>query len=73
MQRDISVILGEWDYVPGELSVRKVDATEGGFKIQVRMDLGLMQLEWDGRPDSVAGTPSSRREGAENEVFRHMQ
>ena len=60
MDNDISPILGDWDYAPGELSVRKVTGDDGRSKIQIRMDLGLMQLEWDGRPDAVSphGYPS---------------
>ena len=54
MNNDISPILGDWDYAPGELSVRKVEGDDGRSKIQIRMDLGLMQLEWDGRPDAVS-------------------
>lgn len=53
MERDISLLLGGWEYAPGELSVRKIDGGSGGQKIQIRMDLGLMQLEWNGRPDAL--------------------
>jgi hypothetical protein len=52
MREDIGLILGGWEYVPGTLSVRKIDGSDGALKIQVRMDLGLMQLEWKGRPDA---------------------
>lgn len=53
MESDISPILGGWEYAPGELSVRKIDGGNGAQKIQIRMDLGLMQLEWSGRPDAT--------------------
>ncbi len=52
MDSDIGPILGGWEYAPGELSVRKIEGGNGGQKIQIRMDLGLMQLEWSGRPDA---------------------
>lgn len=52
MKEDITPILKGWDYIPGELSVRQVEGPDGRRKIQVRMDLGLMQLEWVGRPDA---------------------
>lgn len=52
MDQDISRILAGWEYVPGDLNVRMVDGNDGRRKIQVRMDLGLMQLEWSGRPDA---------------------
>ena len=50
---DIGPILGGWEYAPGELSVRKIEGECGAQKIQIRMDLGLMQLEWRGRPDAA--------------------
>ncbi len=50
---DIGPILGGWEYAPGELSVRKIEGESGAQKIQIRMDLGLMQLEWSGRPDAA--------------------
>ena len=48
MESDIGPILGEWKYAPGELSVRKIRGGNGSAKLQIRMDLGLMQLEWRG-------------------------
>ena len=53
MERDIGPILGDWKYAPGELSVRKIRGGNGSSKLQIRMDLGLMQLEWQGRPDAL--------------------
>jgi hypothetical protein len=51
MSDDIGPILDSWGYASGELQVRAVDDRDGRRKIQMRMDLGLMQLEWTGRPD----------------------
>jgi hypothetical protein len=42
-----------WDYAPGQLRVRTIDGRDNKQKIQIRMDLGLMQLEWMGRPDGA--------------------
>ena len=53
MNNDISSALGDWEYAPSELRVRKIEGRDGRAKIQVRMDLGIMQLEWDGRPDGM--------------------
>lgn len=53
MSEDIGGLLAGWEFVPGELSVRKVQGADGRACIQVRMDLGLMQLEWTGRPDAL--------------------
>jgi hypothetical protein len=53
MNLDISGLLAGWQFVPGELSVRRIERDDRGPCIQVRMDLGLMQLEWAGRPDAT--------------------
>lgn len=51
MTDDISRILEAWEYEPGELRVRPIEADDGRQVIQIRMDLGIMQLEYEGRPD----------------------
>ena len=53
MSKDISSILEGWEYVPDELRVRKIEGSDGVSMVQIRMDLGLMQLEWTGRPDAA--------------------
>ena len=50
---DISRILEAWEYEPGELRVRRIEGPHGRPLIQIRMDLGIMQLEWEDRPDGV--------------------
>ena len=50
---DISRILENWDYKPGQLKVRAIEGYDTKKKIQIRMDLGLMQLEWSDRPDGT--------------------
>lgn len=51
MIRDLRSILEGWDYEPGKISVRKIIGRDGREKIQTRIDLGVLQLEADGRPD----------------------
>lgn len=51
MTKDITDILEGWEYKPKEISVRKVIGKDGKEKIQLRLDLGLLQMEIDGRPD----------------------
>lgn len=48
---DIDPILQEWPYRPDDLTVRIVDGSDGQRKIQLRLDLGILQMEFDGRPD----------------------
>src|SRR5580704_16758324 len=51
MNFDISHILEQWDYQPGTASVRKFTGKDGVEKIQVRLDLGRLQMNALGRPD----------------------
>jgi len=57
---DIDHLLKGWDYVPGEIHAREVTARDGRKVIQVRVDLGVLQLETSGRPDGTrpAGSDS---------------
>jgi len=50
---DIGPILDGWDYRPGRLSVRKIKGLDGRPKLQLRLDLGLLQMEVEGRPDGA--------------------
>jgi hypothetical protein len=50
-ERDLDDVLADWDYRPGELSARIISAANGREVIQVRVDLGVLQLETEGRPD----------------------
>src|ERR1700686_4799132 len=51
MSFDISALLDEWDYQPGQVVVRKFRGKDGLEKIQLRVDLGLLQMNAEGRPD----------------------
>src|SRR3954468_18892751 len=51
MSFDISGILEHWDYEPGKVVVRKFKAKDGKEKLQLRVDLGLLQMNAQGRPD----------------------
>lgn len=51
MNFDISNILDQWDYEPGQVVVRKFKGKDDREKIQLRVDLGLLQMNATGRPD----------------------
>ncbi len=51
MNFDISHLLEQWDYQPGQVVVRKFTGKDGLEKIQLRVDLGLLQFNASGRPD----------------------
>ena len=48
---DISPILRDWPYLPDDITVRVIEGEDGTRKIQLRLDLGILQMEFDGRPD----------------------
>ncbi|WZO95980.1 UvrB/UvrC motif-containing protein [Isosphaeraceae bacterium EP7] len=58
MSKDISTILSAWEFDPDEMPVRIVAGDDGRDKIQTRVDLGLLQMELDGRPDG--GRPEGK-------------
>ncbi|MFQ5500802.1 MAG: UvrB/UvrC motif-containing protein [Phycisphaerae bacterium] len=48
---DLRRIVAGWDYEPGQITVRKISGDDGAVKIQMRLDLGILQMETTGRPD----------------------
>lgn len=60
MRRDISKLLKDWPFEPGKLNARLIEADDGTPRLQVRLDLGIIQMYLDGRPDGLAtnGYPS---------------
>lgn len=55
MRRDIDEALRNWPYDPDATGpiARKVQARDGRWVIQVRQELGVLQMEVDGRPDGA--------------------
>jgi hypothetical protein len=51
MSDDIGPILKSWHHVPDDITVRIIRGEDGREKLQMRLDLGLLQMELDGRPD----------------------
>jgi hypothetical protein len=51
MSNDLSNMLDQWPFDPDEVQVRIIPGSDGRSKIQLRIDLGLMQMEMEGRPD----------------------
>ena len=49
--KDLRVITDDWPYEPGQINVRKIRGADNRVKIQMRVDLGVLQMEVDGRPD----------------------
>ena len=51
MTHDLSKLLNDWPFSQGQLAVRLIEGDDGREKLQIRLDLGLLQLEAEGRPD----------------------
>ncbi len=51
MSFDISHLLENWDYQPGQVVARRFMGEDGREKIQLRVDLGILQMNAQGRPD----------------------
>jgi hypothetical protein len=51
MRKDLTFIVDDWEYNPDDVTVRSILGTDGREKIQMRLDLGVLQMEPHGRPD----------------------
>jgi hypothetical protein len=51
MSKDLGLIFHDWDHNPNEVTVRRITGLDGHPKIQMRLDLGVLQMEMSGRPD----------------------
>jgi hypothetical protein len=60
VNQDIDIVLAGWEYKPGVVQARMVQARNGRQVIQMRVDLGILQMESAGRPDGTRphGHPS---------------
>ncbi len=55
MRRDLDDVIQGWPYdpEPGEILAREIRARDGRTVLQVRIELGVLQLEVAGRPDGL--------------------
>lgn len=51
MSLDLNTILQDWPHENGSIKVRKIVGLDGREKLQLRVDLGVLQMEITGRPD----------------------
>ena len=51
MSLDLNTLLKDWPHESGAIKVRKILGLDGREKLQLRIDLGLLQMEMTGRPD----------------------
>ena len=67
MSLDLNTILKDWAHESGAIKVRKILGLDGHEKLQLRIDLGVLQMEMHGRPDGV------RPNGCESLLAYHQQ
>lgn len=53
MSIDLTKLLQDWPYEPGQINVRLIQGDDGEPKIQMRLDLGVLQMDVTGRPDGL--------------------
>jgi UvrB/uvrC motif len=67
MSLDLNTVLQDWPHESGAIKVRKIIGLDGREKLQLRIDLGVLQMEMHGRPDGV------RPNGVESLLVYHQQ
>lgn len=53
MNNDLTRLLESWPYESGRINARKIRGADGREKLQMRIDLGILQMELTGRPDGT--------------------
>ncbi len=48
---DLRELLQSWPYEPGRVNARRITGADDRPRLQVRIDLGVLQMEMEGRPD----------------------
>ena len=64
---DLQATLADWPYDSEQISVRKILGNDGSVRIQMRVELGVLQMESQGCPDG------SKPHGCESEMAYHRR
>ena len=51
MNLDLNTLIEGWNRAPGEIAARIVRGMDGADLVQLRVDLGVLQMYPAGRPD----------------------
>lgn len=74
MPHDLRRVLTGWAYEPNQITVRKIAGDDGAVKIQLRLPLGVLQMEITGRPDGARPFGfSSLLEYHEHQLEEHVR
>jgi hypothetical protein len=49
--RHLDQLLADWPFIAGQVSVRQTKGQDGRDVLQMRVDMGILQMEISGRPD----------------------
>lgn len=52
-KQHLDQLLRSWTFDPHTLNVREVRGEDGRDILQMRVDMGILQMEWEGRPDGA--------------------
>jgi hypothetical protein len=66
MSLDLNSVLKDWPHESGAIKVRRIIGLDGREKLQLRIDLGVLQMELTGRPDG------QRPHGCESLLIYHQ-
>ncbi|MDX2016708.1 MAG: UvrB/UvrC motif-containing protein [Planctomycetota bacterium] len=50
---DIAHVLESWPHEPGQIQARIIEGRDSEPKVQIRLDLGILQMNMTGRPDAL--------------------
>jgi len=67
MNPDLTELFKSWPHQPGRINARRIVGRDGRAKLQIRIDLGILQMEMEGRPDG------ERPEGFESLLALHQR
>ena len=67
---DLTPILKDWQWQSGVFGVRTLSGHDGRLLLQVRLELGIIQMEADGRPDGNASGGFDLASGAGAHALR---
>lgn len=71
MERDLRPLLTDWPFDPERLNARLLEVSEDRVVLQVRVELGLLQMELEGRPDGGDDRLAEVEQAiAEDDAFR---
>ncbi len=51
--QNLDRLLASWAFTPGQVQVRQIQGKDGRDLLQMRIEMGILQMETDGRPDGA--------------------